>query len=157
MPTKTTLPKTKKPAEKRTTRKPTHGNVFNVEGSIHVKGNMIGGDQTNYYYQNQQTINITSSAQFRDELQKLKEEIERLKSQPGVTPTAVRRMEVVQADIEDAVEEAAKDKPSAERINDTLDGAKETMEKVERSIGTAMKLGTTLGQLAMIAMKLFGG
>jgi TIR domain len=154
---KSLQPKSKKPAGKRTTGKPAGGNVFNVEGGIHVKGNMIGGDQTNYYYQNQQTFNITSPGQFRDELQKLKEEIERLKSQPGVDPTVVRRMGVVQADIDDAMEEAAKDKPAAERINNTLDSARETMEKIGGSVASAINLGTALGNLALMAMKLFGG
>lgn len=118
---------------------------------------MIARDQTNVYYQNQQTINITSPAQFIDELHKLKEEIERMKSQPNVDTAAARRMDVVQADIQDAMDEATKDKPSSERINKTLDSAKETMEKLGGSITTAVNLGTTLGNLALMAWKLFGG
>ena len=157
MPKKTLKPKPKRPASRGNTAKPPGGNVFNVQGGIHVRGNMIGGDQTNVYYQNQQTINITSPAQFIDELQKLRDEIERLKSQPNVDSSAARRMEVVQADIDDAKNEAAKDKPSAGRINKTLDSAKETMEKLSGSITTALNLGTALGNLALLALKLFGG
>jgi hypothetical protein len=66
-------------------------------------------------------------------------------------------MDVVQADIQDAAEEAAKDKPVAERIKTTLDSAKETMEKLGGSIGAAVNLGTLLGNLALMAFKLFGG
>jgi hypothetical protein len=80
-----------------------------------------------------------------------------LKSQPGVSPAAARRMDVVQADIQDAKDEAAKDKPVAERIQKTLDGAKETMEKLGGSIGAAVNLGTMIGNLAPMAFKLFGG
>lgn len=157
MPKKTTKPKPKRTAGKRTPAKPAGGNVFNVQGGIHVRGNMIAGDQTNVYYQNRQTIQITSPAQFIGELQKLREEIERLKSQPDVDPATVRRMNLVQADIDDAMDESAKEKPTADRINKTLDSAKETMEKLSGSVTTAVNLGTTLGNLALLAMKLFGG
>ena len=157
MPKKTPKPKANKPTSKRTTTKPAGGNVFNVQGGIHVQGTMIGGDQTNYYYNNQQTINITSPAQFMDELQKLREEIERLKSQPEVDKASALRMELAQAKIDSAVAEAEKEEPVAERIRDTLDGARETMDKIDGSITSAVNLGTTLANLAMIAMKLFGG
>ena len=90
-----------------------------------------------------------------DELQKLKDEIEKLKSQPGVSPAEARRMDVAQTDIQDAKDEAAKDKPVAGRIKTTLDGAKETMEKLGGSIGAAMNLGTTIGNLALMVFKLF--
>jgi len=154
---KTTKPKAKKTAGERTQAKAAGGNVFNVEGGIHVGRDMIAGDQKNVYYQNQQTIHITSPTQFMDELQKLKDEIEQLKSQPNVEPAALRRMEVVQADIQDALDESAKERPAAERINKTLDSARETMEKVGGSVASAVNLGTALGNLALIAMKLFGG
>lgn len=156
MPKKDPKPKEKKSASPRTGSKLTGGNVFNFHGNVNVQGAMIGGDQTNYY-NNQQTFNITSPAQFIDELQKLKDAIEQLKSQSNVDPAAVRRMDLVQADIEDAVEEAKKEKPAGERIKTTLDGAKEVMDKVGGSVTSAMNLGTTLANLAMIAMKLFGG
>ena len=137
--------------------KATGGNVFNIRGDVHIGRDMVAvtGDQINIH---RETItNITSPAQFMDELQRLKEEIEKLKSQPDVSPAEARRMEVAQADIQDAKDEAAKDKPVAERIKNTLNGAKETMEKLGGSIGAALNLGTTLGNLAMLAIKLFGG
>jgi hypothetical protein len=155
MPKKAPKPKAKKPASKRTSSKSDGGNVF--YGDFHVRGNVITGDQTNYYYQPQQTFNITSPAQFMDELQKLKAEIERLKSQPNVDPATVRRMDLVQADIEDVEEEAEKEQPTAERIKNTLDSAKETMDKIGGSVASAINLGSALGNLAMIAMKVFGG
>jgi phosphoglycerate-specific signal transduction histidine kinase len=117
----------------------------------------VDGDQVNNYFHNEQITNITTTAQFVDELQKLRDEIEKIKSQPNMDPAVTRRMEVVQADIQDAIMESKKEKPVAERINTTLDGAKETMEKLGGSIGSAISLGTMLGSLAVMALKLFGG
>ena len=153
MPAKTTQPK----AKKQSTPKPKSGNVYNIEGGIHVGRDYIAGDQKNVYYQTQQTFNITSPTQFVDELQKLKEEIEKLKSQPDVQPAAVSRLDAVAGNIEDAIGEAGKEKPLAERIKSTLDGAKETMDKLGGSIASAVNLGTALGNLALLAMKVFGG
>lgn len=155
-PGNTPKPKAKTPTSRRTPSKPASGNIFNVDGGIHIAGNMIAGDQTNYY-QNQQTINISSRTEFMDELQKLREEIEQLKSQPNIDRSAVRRMDVVQADIDDAIQEAAKEQPGAKRINDTLTSARETMEKLGGTVASAINLGSTLGNLALMATRLFGG
>ncbi len=129
IPRKTTQPKVRK----QTTPRPKSGNVFNFQGEVHVAGTMIGGDQTNYY-NGPQTFNITSPAQFLDELQKLKQEIERLKSQPEVNKAAALRMELAQAEIDSAAEEAARDEPLGTRVRNTLDSAKETMEKIGGSV-----------------------
>jgi hypothetical protein len=157
MPKKTPKPKAKKPANRRNTTKPAGGNIFNIQGGIHVKGNMVAGDQTNYYYNNQQTFNITSPMQFMDELQKLRDEIERLKSKPDVDKATALRMELAQTEIDSAMDEAKKEEPAAERIKTTLDNAKETMDKLGGSVTSAINLGTTLANLAMIAIKIFGG
>ena len=162
MPEKTSKPKTSAPrtSSRGSTGKPKApqnpgGPIFNVQGGIHIGRDMIAGGQVNYI--NETILNISTPAQFMDELQKLKDEIEKLKSQPGVSPAEARRMDVAQTDIQDAKDEAAKDKPVAGRIKTTLDGAKETMEKLGGSIGAALNLGTMLGNLAMLAIKLFGG
>ena len=161
MPEKTSKPNTSAPrtSSRGSQAKPkaakSDGPIFNVQGGIHIGRDMIAGGQVNYI--NETNLNISTPAQFMDELQRLKEEIEKLKSQPDVSPAEARRMEVAQADIQDAKDEAAKDKPVAERIKNTLNGAKETMEKLGGSIGAAVNLGTTIGNLAMMAFKLFGG
>ena len=135
-------------------------NNFDIKGGIHAGRDVIMGDQENTFYQTSQTLNITSPNEFVEELQKLKAEIERLKSLPDVNPAAARRLFAVEGDIVDAIVEAKKDEPVAERIKSTLDGAKETMEKLDGSIATAMKLGATLGSLGTLALtvwKTFGG
>ena len=147
MPKKTAKPKEKKSAS---------GHTYNID-NIHAARDVIMGDQENTFYQTQQTLNITSPNQFVEELQKLKAEIERLKSLPNVEPAAARRLTAVEGDIQDAIIEAEKDEPIAERINNTLDSAKETMEKLGGSITSAVNLGMTLGNLALLAWKVFGG
>ena len=147
MPKKTAKPKEKKPA---TTN-------FDIKGGIHAARDVIMGDQENTYYQTQQTLNITSPNEFIEELQKLKAEIERLKSLPDVNSAAARRLFAVEGDVVDAIIEAKKEEPAADRIKTTLDSAKETMEKLGGSINSAMNLGMTLGNLALIALKVFGG
>ena len=152
MPKKTAKPIAKKPA----TSKPARNN-FDIKGGIHAGRDVIMGDQENTFYQTQQILNVTSPNQFIEELQKLREEIARLKSLSDVSPAAMRRLFAVEGDIVEAIVEAKKEEPVAERIKTTLDGAKETMEKLGGSITTAVSLGTTLGNLALMAWKIFGG
>jgi hypothetical protein len=149
-----------KKAKPTATQSTSSGNIFNIQGGITAKRDVIMGDQENTFYQTQQTLNITSPNEFVEELQKLRAEIERLKSLPDMDPAAARRLVAVEGDIVDAIVEAKKDKPIVERIKSTLDGAKETMEKLDGSIATAMKLGATLGTLGTLALtvwKTFGG
>lgn len=152
MPQKTEKPKKAVPSKPRGSG----GTTFNIQGGIHVNRDFIGGDQVNYMH-NEQITNITTPVQFVEELQKLKDEIEKIKSQSALDPAGRRRLDITQADIQDAMDEAQKEKPVAERINITLEGAKATMEKLGGSITSAVKLGTTLGNLALLAWKVFGG
>ena len=155
MPAKSGTQKKLVPRKLATTKK-NSGPIFNIQGDIHIGRDMVAGDQSNVI-DNSVVNNISTPADFVAELQKLKMEIERLKSQPNVEPAAVRRLDAVKGDVEDAIVEAAKDKPIPERINKTLDAAKETMEKLGGSIVSAVNLGTTLGNLALMAWKIFGG
>jgi len=72
-------------------------------------------------------------------------------------PAQVRRIEAVEGDVQEVVQEAQKEKPVGKRINETLVSAKETMEKLGASVTAAMGLGAVLGGLGQIALKLFGG
>lgn len=140
--------------------KPKTKNNFDIKGGIHAGRDVIMGDQENTFYQTQQTLNITSPKQFVEELEKLKAEIKLLKSLPDMDPAAARRLVAVEGDIVDAIVEAKKERPIVEHIKTTLDGAKETMEKISDSVDAAMKLGATLGSLGTLALtlwKTFGG
>ncbi len=155
----TVKPEPKKEPAKRKPALPAKpgGNGINVNGNINVGGSFISGDQYNTITNSQTINNISTPSEFVSELQKIKAQIKTLKSQPIVEPAAARRLAAVEGDIEDTIVEANKETPIVERIKTTLDGAKETMEKLGGSIGAAVSLGTTLGNLALIAMKVFGG
>lgn len=156
-------PVTKKPEEQKKPkpRKPpgpkTTGNVFNVQGSINIGRDLIGGDQVNYITNNNVTNNISTPADFVAALNQIKAEIEALKSQPNLEPAVARRLNTVEGDIEDVVAEAIGEKPAWERIKSTLESAKDTMDRISGSIGSAVALGTTLGNLALMAFRIFGG
>jgi hypothetical protein len=143
MPKKTETPKAK--------------NNFDIKGGIHARRDVIMGDQQNIINQTSQTLNITSPQEFVAELQKLRAEIAQLKQLPSLEPIVIRRLTNIDGDIEEAMIEAEKDQPIPERIKTTLDSAKEMMEKLGGSITSAVNLGTLLGNLALMAWKVFGG
>jgi hypothetical protein len=130
--------------------------MFNVQGDVHIGGDLVNGDQFN-------TIAITtinnavSPVKFVAESQKLKAEIQALKSKPEVEPATERRLSTVEGNLQDAVEEAGREKPVAERITSTLDDAKEMMDKFGGGIASAVNLGMILENLALMTLKVFGG
>ncbi len=133
------------------------GTVFNIQGNINIGRDFVGGDQVNYITNNQTINNISSPADFVSALNQLKAEIEGLKAQPNLDSTVARRLNTVEGDIEDVITEAESEKPVTERIKSTLESAKDTMDRISGSIGSAVALGTTLGNLALMAWKIFGG
>lgn len=133
------------------------GSVFNIQGNINIGRDFVGRDQFNYITNNKTTNNISSPADFVAVLNQLKEEIEALKVQPNLDSTVARRLNTVEDDIQDVITEAENEKPVAERIKSTLESAKDTMNLIKGSVGSAVALGTTLGNLALIALKIFGG
>ena len=149
----------KKEPKPRTSASPKNSGGPNivVHGNINVGGDFISRDQYKTVNHNETTNNISSQADFVSALNQLKAEIEALKSQPGIEPTVVRRLNTVGGDITDVITEAESEKPTAERIKSTLESAKDTMDRISGSIGSAVTLGTTLGNLALMAWKIFGG
>jgi len=126
-----------------------------VHGGIHAQRDVIMHDQ--YNYQDQRVAQIQTPAEFVAELQKLQAEITALKQQPGLTSAHIRNIEIVEGQVEEVTEEAGQPQPLGERIKTILTEAKETMELISGNLQTAANLGATLGGLAMLATKLFGG
>ncbi len=152
-------PKGKKEPKPRTpaASKKADGPNIIVHGNINVGGDFISRDQYKTTTHTEITNNIASPADFVTALNQLKAEIEALKAQPNLDSTLVRRLNTVEGDITDVITEAESEKPITERIKSTLESAKDTMDRISGSIGSAVTLGTTLGNLALIAWKIFGG
>ncbi len=147
---KTTRTKLPAPRVKQAIRNMKGGNVI---GELKA-GRVIMGNQYNY------TAPVASPQAFVAELQKLQAQIAELKQAKEATPAIIRRIEVVEGDVQDAVAEAQKPQPAADSINRTLTGAKETMDNLSGSLQSALKLGAVvagLGHLAAAALRVFGG
>ncbi len=134
---------------------PTEKQVFIIKGGIHAGRDVIQGDQTNYI--TQQIANIQSSAEFVRALNEVQAQIAALKTQPGLDDADIKMIEVVEGRIAGAADEAKKDKPAPDMIVPKLEKAKATLETFNKSLGAAAALGTTLGGLVALAIKLFGG
>lgn len=155
MPKKEERAKDSKPRKSSAPKKSDGPNII-VHGNINVGGDFISRDQYKTVTLNGTANNISTPTDFVSVLNQLKAEIELLKAQPNIEPAVTRRLNTVEGDIADVITEAESDKPVAERIKSTLDGAKDTMDRISGSIGSAVTLGTTLGNLALMALNIFG-
>lgn len=145
-----------KPRKTATSKKADGPNII-IHGNINVGGDFISRDQYKTVITNETINNISSPADFVAALNQLRAEIEALKVQPSIKPAVARRLNTVEGDIADVITEAKNEKPVAERIKSTLESAKDTMNLIKGSVGSAVALGTALGKLALIAWKIFGG
>lgn len=143
-----------------TPRKPTVSKTsrtnITVHGNINVGRDWVNGDQHNITTNNNIIKNISSPTDFVSVLNQLKAEIEALKAQQNIEPAVARRLNTVEGDIADVITEVESEEPVAERIKSTLESAKVTMDIIKGSVGSAVTLGTTLGNLALMALQIFG-
>jgi len=140
---------TRKPGRK--PQEPTNVEGTVIHGDVHA-GTFIGHDQINYNTQ----INITTAAEFTAELHRLQAEI--LAHKPELKdPDDAQQLDLVVKRIQTAIEETEQPQPVGERIRTTLEKAQATMTLLKGTLDAAVGLGTTLGGLALIALKLFGG
>ena len=126
-----------------------------VVGGIHAGRDVIMGDQYNDL--RQQVAQIGTPAEFVAQVQALQAQLAALKQQPDLLPAQVQTLEVVEGNVQEAVEEAQKPEPLAARITATLTGASAVMDSLSKSVQAAVGLGAVLGGLAQIALRLFGG
>lgn len=125
--------------------------IYNISGGIHAGRDVIQGDQYNY-----QVANVETPAQFVGELQKLQAQVAALKQVP-LNAAQQRNLEAAEGNLAEAADEAQKPKPTGERIQSTLGEAKDTLELLGGGLAAASALGTAIGTLATMALKLFGG
>lgn len=110
-----------------------------VAGKINVKGSWIQGNQYNDY--RQQIANIATPAQFIAEAQKVQAQIAEAKKQPDLLPSQTRKIDTAEADVQDAIAEAQKEKPDPKSIQTTLTSAAETMASVGKTMEAAQSMG----------------
>ena len=128
--------------------------IFNIAGGVHAGRDVIQGDQVNYITTN--VANIQSTAEFASALGQVQAQIAALK-QGALTSAQARNIEAAEIKVSEAAAETKKPQPLGEHIKTTLNEAKETMELLAGGLSAATALGTTLGGLAVVALKLFGG
>lgn len=154
--------KPKKSAPKSSRSTPKNQVVVKGRGKITVERDMIAGDQIihgNQYNasRDMNIANVSTPREFIEQLREVQHEIAVLKQSSELSPSQVRRIEAVEGDVIEVLDEVQKPKPLPARINETLSNAQETMEKIGGSVTAAVGLGTVLGTLAQLALKIFGG
>jgi len=131
------------------------GPTFNIQGGIHAGRDVIQGDQTNYI-NIANVANIQSPAEFVGALQQVQAQIAEMR-QGQLTSAQARNLEAAELKVIEASQETQKPQPLGKRIKTSLGEAKETMDLLGGSLQSAATLGTVIGGLVVIAMKLFGG
>ena len=132
------------------------GVMFNIQGGIHAGRDVINGPQTNYITINNTTTNYASPAELITALQQLQTQVAALKSAPELDESDVKMVEAVEGRVKDAAAEAEKPEPDGVKITGTLEKARKTMDLLSGSLGSAVTLGATLGNIIVAAGKLFG-
>jgi hypothetical protein len=135
------------------TEKVQGGPVYNI-GAIHVNRDFIQGDQTNQTYVTS-TSQIQSPVEFVSVLEQVRAQLATLR-QGQRSPALTRNLEVVESHVQVALAEAQKPRPLGERVRATLSEAKEMLDLLGGSLTAAAALGSTLGGLVLLAVKVFG-
>lgn len=134
------------------TRK-TGGTNITIKGDVRAKHDVVMGDQ----YNTVQIASIQSPNEFTQALAQLREQISALRQSGELSKPVQTNLEAAEAKVIAAEEETRQSKPAGERIGNALSEAKEYMDLITGSLQSAVGLGTTLGGLAMLALKVFGG
>lgn len=131
--------------------------VFNINGGIHAGRDVVNEPQTNYITINNTVTNIQSPAELVTALRQLQAQVAALKAVPGLDEGDIKTVEAVEGRVQAAAGEAQKAEPDGGRITTTLEKARKTLDLLGGSVGSAVTLGATLGNLILAATKLFGG
>ncbi len=126
-----------------------------IQGDVHARRDVIFGDQ--YNLQDQRIANIQTPAEFVQALSLLQAQIAALKQHSELTLQQAQMVEIIQRQVQQAIEEAQKPEPKGTRITAELASAKATMDLIAGAVQSAVGLGATLAGLAGMAIKVFGG
>ncbi len=112
------------------------------------------GDQYNRIVQNVEQN--PSPAGFLEALQEVQKELAALHEQADLTAAQTRNLESAQNSLQQAADKTSQPQPPAGEIKAALKDAKETMDVLSGSIVSAAKLGALLGNLILLAGRVFG-
>jgi hypothetical protein len=130
---------------------------IHVEGGIRAGRDVIQGDQTNYGPRDFQIQQVSTPDEFVQKLAEIRAAIETLKQQPDLSSAQTRNIEAAEEQVAKAAEEAAKPDTDGTQVQKTLKEAQETFDLLSGGIASAATLGVVLGNLAKLAIQLFGG
>ncbi len=120
---------------------------------MRAEHDVVMGDQ----YNTIQIGSIQSACEFAQTLEKVQTQIAALKQSGELSHPVKTNLEAAETRVAAAKEEACAPQPVGESIKATLSEAKEYMHQISSSLQSAASLGTTLGGLALLALKVFGG
>lgn len=132
------------------------GPIYHFNGPIQITGKFVGGDDHNIYYGDQIT-NIHSPTEFAVTLSVLQAQIATLQQQANLTAAQRQEVQAAGLQVAEAAKEVNQPVPDGKHITNILQEAKQTMDSMASSIGSAVDLGSALAILIAIAMNLFGG
>lgn len=147
--------KSRRKAQKRAPAAGEVGRGVFIQGDVYAQRDVIMGDQ--YNFQDQRIANIQTPAEFLQALSLLQAQIAALKQHSELTLQQAQMVEIIQRQVQQAVEEARKPEPMGTRITAELASAKATMDLIASAVQSAVGLGATLAGLAGMAIKVFGG
>jgi hypothetical protein len=125
-----------------------------IKGNVNAGRDVVMGDQYNQIVQNVEQ-NPTPS-EYVSALQKVQQELAAMKQQSGLTAAQVRTIDAVESQVVIAAEIANQPEPPVDEIKAALTDAKETMDLLKDSLVSAVSLGALLGNLALMASRVFG-
>jgi hypothetical protein len=135
--------------------KTSSGRTYNITGGIHAGRDVVLGDQYNYI--TQQAEKAQTPAEFVEALTAVKKELEALQQDPQRSGPQKQIVAMAGDLVQKAAEETQQEKPDVEGIQKWLQDAGETLGMLSGSVEKAAALGVTIGNLALLAFKLFGG
>ncbi|MEA3350205.1 MAG: hypothetical protein U9Q82_06265 [Chloroflexota bacterium] len=129
--------------------------TINVEGGIHAGRDVIQGDQINYG--DIQITNASTPDEFTQKLAEIQSAIQTLKQQPDLSSAQTRNIEAAEEQVSKAAGEVQNPETDGKDVQKTLTEAKETFDLLSSGIASAAGLGVVLGNMAKLAIQIFGG
>ena len=100
---------------------------------------------------------MTTPEEFVQKLAEIQAAIETLKGQKDLSSAQTRNIEAAEEQVAKAAKEVEKPDTDGTQVQKTLKEAQETFDLLSGGIASATGLGVVLGNLANLAIQVFGG